>query len=74
MLHNVPILCIGHTGEQLSERFSKHRCDINNTSYDIELAKHFHECHNVNDDLNVTFLQNKLQPHKGVMRTNGFVS
>ena len=41
----------------LSERFSKHRYDIKNTRDNSELAKHFHEIHNFNDDLKVTILQ-----------------
>ena len=48
------VLYIGHTGEQLSERFSKHRYDIKNRPDNSELAKHFHENHNLSDDLNVT--------------------
>ena len=42
------VLYIGHTGEQLSECFSKH-------------AKHFHESHNLNNDINVTILQNNIK-------------
>ena len=40
------VLYIGHTGEQLSERFSKHRYDIKSRPDNSELAKHFHESHN----------------------------
>ena len=36
------VLYIGHTGEQLSERFSKHRYDIKNKPDNSELAKHFY--------------------------------
>ena len=50
------VVYIGHTGEQLSERFSKHRYDIKNRPDNNELAKHFHDNHNLNDDLNVTIL------------------
>ena len=46
------VLYIGHTGEQLLERFSKHRCDIKNRPDNRELAKHFHQSHNINDNLN----------------------
>ena len=55
------VLYIGYTGEQLSERFSKHRCDIKNRPGNSELAKHFHESHNLNNDLNVTILQNNIK-------------
>ena len=55
------VLHIGHTGEQLSERFSKHRYDIKNRPDNSELAKHFHESHNLNNDLNVTILQNNIK-------------
>ena len=55
------VLYIGHTGEQLSERFSKHCYDIKNRSDNSELAKHFHDSHNLNDDLNVTILQNNIK-------------
>ena len=69
------VLYIEHTGKQLSERFSKYSYDIKYRPDNSDLAKHFHEGHNLNDDLNVTILQNntKLQPHESVMRTNGFV-
>ena len=55
------VLYIGHTGEQLAERFSKHRYDIKNRPDNSELAKHFHESHNLNNDLNVTILQNNIK-------------
>ena len=55
------VLYIGHTGEQLAERFSKHRYDIKNRPDNSELAKHFHESHNLNNDLNVTILQSNIK-------------
>ena len=55
------VLYVGHTGEQLAERFSKHRCDIKNKPGNSELAKHFREIHNLNNDLNVTILQNNIK-------------
>ena len=55
------VLFIGHTGEQLSERFSKHHYDIKNRPDNSELAKHFHESHNSNDHLNITILQNNIK-------------
>ena len=42
-------------------RFSKHRYDIKNRRDNSELAKHFHESHNLNNDLNVTILQNNIK-------------
>ena len=55
------VLYIRHTGEQLSERFSKHRYDIKNRPDNSELAKHFNEIHNLNNDINVTILQNNIK-------------
>ena len=55
------LLYIRHTGEQLSQRFSKHRYDIKNRPDNSELVKHFHESHNLNYDLNVTILQNNIK-------------
>ena len=68
------VLCIGHTGEQLSERFSKHRYDIKNRPKNSELGKNFDESVNLNDDLNGTIYKtiSKPQPHQGIMRVNMF--
>ena len=55
------LLYIGHTGKQFSERFYKHRYNIKNIPDNSELAKHFHERHNLNDDLNVNILQNNIK-------------
>ena len=55
------VLYIGHKGGQLTERFSKHRYDIKNRPDNSKLAKHFHESHNINDDLNVIILQNNIK-------------
>ena len=52
---------IGHTGEQLSVRFSKYSYNIKNKPDNSELAKHFHENRNLNDALNVTILQNNIE-------------
>ena len=40
-----------------------------------EIEKHFHESHNMNDNLNVTILQNdiKTAAAQSIMETNGFV-
>ena len=53
--HN--LIYIGHTGEQLSDKFSKHRYDITKRPENSELAHHFHKDHNIENDLNVTILQ-----------------
>ena len=55
------VLYIGHTGEQLSERFSKHCYNFKNRPDNSELAKHFHENHNLSDHLNVTILENNIK-------------
>ena len=52
------VLYIGHIGEQLLERSSKHCYDIKSSPDNSELAKHFHKSLNLNNDLNVTILQN----------------
>ena len=66
---------IEHTEEQLSECFSKHRYDINNMPGNSEFEKHFHESHNMNDNLNVTILQNNIKTAaaQSIMETNRFV-
>ena len=55
------VLYITHTGEQCSERFSKHRYDIKNIPDNSELAKHFHKNHNLCNDFNVTVLQSNIK-------------
>ena len=55
------VLYIGHTGEQLAESLSKHCYDIKNRPDNSELAKHFYESNNLNNDLNVTILQNNIK-------------
>ena len=66
---------IEHTEEQLSECFFKHRYDINNMPDNSEFEKHFHESHNMNDNLNVTILQNNIKTAaaQSIMETNRFV-
>ena len=55
------VLYIGHSGEQPTEGFSRHCYDIKNRSDSTELAKLFHESYNLNNDLNVTILQNDIK-------------
>ena len=37
------LICVGHTGEKLRDRFSKHCYDIKYRPDNSELARHFHE-------------------------------
>ena len=55
------ILCTGQTGERISESFSKHHYDIKNRPDNRELAKDFHENHDLSDTLNGTILQNNIK-------------
>ena len=40
---------------------AKHSVDIKNRLNNSEFAKHFHESHNTNDNLNITILQNNIK-------------
>ena len=53
------LIYIGHTGEKLSDRFSKHRYDIKNRPDNSELASHFHQGHST-DDMEIKILQSGL--------------
>ena len=53
MLHNVP-----RTSSYISEIQGS---NIKNRPDNSEFAKHFHESHNIDDDLNVTILQNNIK-------------
>ena len=55
------VLYIGHKREQISELFFKHRYNIKNRPDNSKLVKHFYESHNINDNLNVTELQNNIK-------------
>ena len=50
---------VGHTGEELRTRFSKHRYDIKSRPGNSELAEHFHKNH-VEEDMEVFILQENL--------------
>ena len=39
----------------------QHRYDIKNRPDNSELGKHFHECHNLIDGLNLSILQNNIK-------------
>ena len=52
---------IGHTGEELRSRFSKHRYDANKRPDNNELANHISTYnHNFDTDIDVTILKNDL--------------
>jgi len=51
---------VGQTGEQLKERFSKHRYDAKKRPDNSELAEHFHKDHSFDKDLEVLILQSGL--------------
>ena len=50
---------VGHTGEELQTRFSKHRYDIKSRPGNSELAEHFHRNH-TEEDMEVFILQTDL--------------
>ena len=53
-------LCVGHTGDKLSDRMAKHRYDIRKRPENNEVAEHFHQNHNINQDLRVMIIQSNL--------------
>ena len=53
------VIYVGHTGESLNDRFSKHRYDIKKRPENSELAAHFHKDH-TEDDMEVFILQTNL--------------
>ena len=59
--HN--IICVGHTGDSLATRFSKHRYDIKKRPKNSEIAEHFSVNHSEND-LRVLILQSGLKDAK----------
>ena len=59
------LLYIGHTGEQLKDRFSKHRYDAKNRPDNNKLAHHIHHYHHDFDhDIDVTILKDNLNDTK----------
>ena len=55
------VVYIGHTGEELRSRFSKHRYDANKRPDNNELANHISTYnHNFDADIDVTILKNDL--------------
>ena len=57
--HN--LIYIGHTGEKLSDRFSKHRYDIKHRPDNSELAAHFHQDHDISRDMKIKILQSGIR-------------
>ena len=57
--HN--LIYIGHTGEKLSDRFSKHRYDIKQRPDNSELAAHFHQDHDISSDMRIQILQSGIR-------------
>ena len=51
------LIYIGHTGEKLGERFSKHKYDVRKCPDNSDLASHFHENHDFDQDLEISILQ-----------------
>ena len=54
------LLYIGKTGDTLSNRFSKHKYDILKRPYNNELADHFNIDHNLEENLDVLFVENNF--------------
>ena len=65
---------VGHTGEPLQTRFSKHRYDIAKRPKNSELAEHFHKNHQAND-MDIYILQTGLPDEKQreFLKIGGFV-
>ena len=57
-IHNQ--IYIGHTGDQIKERFHKHRYDAKSRPDNSELAEHFSTAHNFDNDIDVTILKHDL--------------
>ena len=47
------LMYIGHTGDSLNIRFSKHKYDIKNRPKNNELAEHCHKDHDIDTDLEI---------------------
>ena len=56
------LIYIGHTGRELSNRFSKHRYDAKKRPDNCELAKHIHKHrHNFEKDIDIVILQDQAK-------------
>jgi len=64
------VIYIGHTGEELSQRFSKHRYDAKKRPDNNELAKHVSKYnHDFDKDIDITILKNNIKtaPEREIM-------
>ena len=62
------LIYVGHTGDELSQRFSKHRYDSNKRPDNNELSKHIARYnHNFETDIDITVL------NVNSLKTNSFV-
>ena len=53
------LLYVGHTGNDLANRFGKHRFDIKKRPDNSELAEHFHTGHAL-EDMEITILESGI--------------
>ena len=55
------LIYVGHTGESLQTRFSKHRYDCKERPQNSELAEHFFKDHDFEKDMEIYILQNNIK-------------
>ena len=55
------VLYVGQTGETLQKRMSKHRYDCKKRPSNCELAQHFHQNHDLENDMEIHILQTGLK-------------
>ena len=56
------LIYVGHTGEELSQRFSKHRYDASKRPENTELSKHIAKHHHdFERDIDITILKSNLK-------------
>ena len=55
------VLYVGHTGERLKDRMSKHRYDCRKRPDNTELSFHFHPNHDPEKDMEIFILQTGLK-------------
>ena len=53
---------VGHTGDSMSERWSKHKYDVKNRPTQNELATHCHKDHDLEKDIEVFILDHGIHP------------
>ena len=54
------LIYVGHTGDSMSERFSKHKYDIRKRPQQNELAEHCHGTHDPEKDLEIYILEHGI--------------